>query len=310
MNETMIAISQDRLGGAEVLTPVTVPVPQPGIGQILIRVHAAGVNPIDRTNRETGMFVGEPPFVLGWDVSGTVAAVGLGVSVHQPGDEVFGMLPFPREHGAYAEYVLAPARAFVPKPGNLSHTEAAALPLAALTAWQALVETARIGDGTRVLISGAAGGVGHLAVQIAKSRGAHVTAVVSGRNADFARELGADEVIDRTAADYTASVRGLDVVLDTRGSDPVPALATLRSGGVFLTLAPPAVAKAEPEAGRRGIRAATLLVEADSTGMNAIAGLAAAKRLVPAVSATYPLEQAGTAQEATPDRGKIVLTIA
>jgi len=309
MTNTMIAISQDELGGAGVLKTVTAPVPQPGIGQILIRARAVGVNPIDKANRETGMFLGQPPFVLGWDVSGTVEAVGMGVTVHQAGDEVFGMLPFPGVGGGYAQYVTTPARDFVPKPGNLTHEEAAALPLAALTAWQALVDTAHVGADTKVLVIGAAGGVGHLAVQIAKSRGAHVTAVVSTANADFARSLGADEVIDRTRTDFTATVRDLDVMLDTVGADLIPALDSLRSGGTLVALSPRAYAAASEEAERRGIRAATLLVEADRLGMTEIADLAAAKQLVPAVDATYPLEQAGTAQEAKPSHGKTVLVV-
>ncbi|WP_460440440.1 NADP-dependent oxidoreductase [Amycolatopsis stemonae] len=310
MTDTMNVISQDRLGGPEVLQLTTAPVPAPGIGQILIRVHAAGVNPIDAAHRRTGMFLGAPPFVLGWDVSGTVAAVGLGVSVHQSGDEVFGMLPFPAGHGAYAEYVVAPARAFVPKPAALTHEEAASLPLAGLTAWQALAETAHVTTGTRVLVDGAAGGVGHLAVQIAKALGAHVTAVVSGPNTGFARSLGADDVLDRTSGDYTAGVRDLDVVLDTTGGNPVAAFATLKPGGVFLTLAPRTLPPAQAEAERLGIRTATLLVEADRTGLNALVGLVADKRLTPVVDATFPLSEAGKAQETRPSRGKNVLTLA
>lgn len=305
----MLSISQDRLGGADVLTPVTTPVPEPGIGQILIRVLAAGVNPIDRTNRETGLFLGQPPFVLGWDVSGIVEAVGMGVTVHQAGDEVFGMLPFPGAGGAYAQYVTAPARAFVAKPGSLHHEEAAALPLAGLTAWQALVDTAHIGAGTRVLVNGAAGGVGHLAVQIARALGAHLIAVVSTPNVEFARSLGAAEVIDRTKTDYSVTVRDLDVVLDTAGADPVPAFGSLRAGGTFITLSPRALAPAREEAERRGIRAATLLVEADRLALTSLADLAAAGQLAAAVGATYPLQQAGQAQEARPGRGKTVLVL-
>ncbi|MFD4668519.1 NADP-dependent oxidoreductase [Lentzea sp. NPDC058450] len=310
MSDTMTVISQDQLGGPEVLHSTQAPVPAPGMSQILIKVHAAGVNPIDATNRQTGMFLGRPPFVLGWDVSGTVAAVGLGVTTHRVGDEVFGMLPFPQGHGAYAEYAVAPARLFVPKPDRLTHVEAAALPLAGLTAWQALAETAQVGAGTRVLINGAAGGVGHLAVQIAKHLGAHVTAVVSGPNADFARSLGADEVIDRTKSDYTADVRDLDVVLDTTGSDPLPAFATLRSGGVFVTLAPRTLAGTGEEAERRGIRTAGPLVEADRLGMTTIADLADTKQLAVTVEATYPLAEAGKAQSTKPGRGKAVLVAA
>ena len=171
MNGRMKAISQDELGGPEVLKLVTLPTPEPGVSEILIRVHAAGVNPIDGAIRETGAFVGQPPFVLGWDVSGTVEAVGPGVTLYKPGDEVFGLLPFPQGHGAYAQYVVGPTRAFVPKPDRLDHVQAAAIPTVGLTAWQALVDTARVGEGSRVLITGAAGGIGHLAVQIAKARG-------------------------------------------------------------------------------------------------------------------------------------------
>jgi NADPH:quinone reductase-like Zn-dependent oxidoreductase len=130
----MQAISQDELGGPEVLKRVTFPTPKPGMGEILVRVHAASVNPVDVMNRQTGVFVGKPPFVLGYDVSGTVEAVGPGVTLYKPGAEVFGMLPFPHGQGAYAEYVVGPTRVFVPKPERLDHVQAAAMPLAGLTA--------------------------------------------------------------------------------------------------------------------------------------------------------------------------------
>src|SRR5262245_61238580 len=168
-NGQMKAVSQDELGGPEVLKLVTLPTPEPGVSQILIRVSAAGVNPIDGAQRQTGAFVGEPPFVLGWDVSGTVEAVGPGVTLFAPGDEVFGLLPFPQGHGAYAEYAIGPTRAFVRKPDRLDHVQAAAIPMVGLTAWQALVDTANVDKGDRVLITGASGGIGHLAVQIAKA---------------------------------------------------------------------------------------------------------------------------------------------
>jgi NADPH:quinone reductase-like Zn-dependent oxidoreductase len=193
MNETMRAVSQDELGGPEVLKVVSLPRPEPGLSEILVRVHAAGVNPIDGAQCQTGAFVGPAPFVLGWDVSGTVEAVGLGVTLYEPGDEVFAMLPFPQGHGAYAEFVVGPTRVFVRKPDRLDHVHAAAMPMAGLTAWQALVDTAAIGEGSRVLIIGAAGGIGHLGRQIAKARGAHVTALASAANHDFVRSLGADD---------------------------------------------------------------------------------------------------------------------
>src|SRR5262245_6051522 len=218
-NSTMKAVSQDELGGPEVLKLVTVPTPEPGISEILIRVHAAGVNPIDGAQRQTGAFVGQPPFVLGWDVSGTVAAVGPGVTLYKPGDEVFGMLPFPQGHGAYAEYAVGPTRVFVRKPQSLDHVHAAAIPMVGLTAWQALVDTAGIGEGSRVLIDGASGGIGHLAVQIAKARGAYVTALASAANLDFVRSLGADVAIDYGETDFTEVVRDQDAVLDVLGGD-------------------------------------------------------------------------------------------
>ncbi|MEU1692286.1 NADP-dependent oxidoreductase [Streptomyces hirsutus] len=310
MNETMLTISQNEFGGPEVLTPVTAPVPQPGVGEVLIRVHAAGVNPVDTYNRESGMLVGKPPFVLGWDVSGTIAAVGPGVTLYAKGDEVFGMLPFPHGHGAFAEYVKAPTRLFVPKPAGLSHREAAALPLAGLTAWQALVETARIGEGSRVLVNGAAGGVGHLAVQIAKARGAHVIAVASTANVDYVRSLGADEVVDYTTTDFTAAVRDLDVVVEVIGGDyPVRALDTLKHGGILVSTLPQSLAPAMEEAGSRGIRLAGLFVEADRVGMQALAALAERGQLAPTVDATFPLRETGRAQSAKPNRGKTVITL-
>ncbi|MBZ4323773.1 NADP-dependent oxidoreductase, partial [Streptomyces huiliensis] len=177
---TMRAISQDAFGGPEVLREVRLPVPAPGPGRILVRVRAAGLNPTDWKHRAGPAFLGEPPFVLGWDVSGTVVAAGLGVTLHRPGDEVFGMLPHPYGAGAHAEYAAGPARAFARRPAALDHVQAGALPLAGLTAWQALVDVARVGPGDRVLVHAAAGGVGHLAVQIAKARGAHVTGTARG----------------------------------------------------------------------------------------------------------------------------------
>lgn len=296
MNGTMKAVSQDELGGPEVLKLVTLPTPEPPVSHILIRVHAAGVNPIDGANRQTGAFVGEPPFVLGWDVSGTVEAVGLGVTLYQPGDEVFGLLPFPQAHGAYAEYAVGPTRAFVPKPDGLDHVHAAAIPMVGLTAWQALVDTAHVGPGSRVLINAAAGGIGHLAVQIAKARGAYVTGLASAANVDFVRALGADQVIDYHATDFTQAVREQDVVLDIVGGDyPARALDVLKPGGILVSTQPPALAAVAEAAAERGVRIAGVVVEADEVGMAALADLAAAGKLVPTIAATFPLHEAAAA---------------
>ncbi|WP_433919021.1 NADP-dependent oxidoreductase [Streptomyces canus] len=175
----MRAISQDTLGAPDVLHEVELPKPVPGVSEVLVAVHAAGVNPTDWKNRAQSMTAARMPRVLGWDVSGVVEAVGVGVTVFKPGDEVFGMLPYPGGAGAHAEYVTAPARVFTHKPAGIDHVQAGALPLAALTAYQALVDTAGVRAGQRVLIHAAAGGVGHLAVQIAKSRGAYVIGTAS-----------------------------------------------------------------------------------------------------------------------------------
>ena len=300
MNGRMKAISQDELGGPEVLKLVTLPTPEPGVSEILIRVHAAGVNPIDGAIRETGAFVGQPPFVLGWDVSGTVEAVGPGVTLYKPGDEVFGLLPFPQGHGAYAQYAVAPTRAFVPKPDRLDHVQAAAIPTVGLTAWQALVDTAGVGEGSRVLITGAAGGIGHLAVQIAKARGAHVTGLASADDLDFVRSLGADEAIDYNRTDFTEVVRDPDVVLDVVGGDyPARALDVLRRGGVLVSTQPPTLAPLGEVATERGIRLAGIIAEADQVGMFALADLAATGQLVPTIAATFPLEEAAGASATT-----------
>jgi NADPH:quinone reductase-like Zn-dependent oxidoreductase len=296
MPDQMKAISQDELGGPEVLELVTLPTPEPGVGEILVRVHAASVNPVDVMNRESGLFIGQPPFVLGWDVSGTVEAVGLSVTLYAPGDEVFGMLPFPQGHGAYAEYAVGPTRVFVRKPDRLDHVQAAAIPMVGLTAWQSLVDTAGVGEGSRVLINGAAGGIGHLGVQIAKARGAHVTALASCANLDFVRSLGADEVIDYNSTDFTDVVHDQDVVLDVVGGDyPARALDVLKPGGILVSTQPPSVGPVAEAAAERGIRVAGVIVEADEVGMSALADLAATGKLAPTIAATFPLEEAAAA---------------
>jgi NADPH:quinone reductase-like Zn-dependent oxidoreductase len=309
MNDQMKAISQDELGGPEVLELVTLPTPEPGVGEVLVRVHAASVNPVDAMNRESGLFIGQPPFVLGWDVSGTVEAVGLGVTLYAPGDEVFGMLPFPHGHGAHAQYAVGPTRVFVPKPDGLDHVKAAAIPMVGLTAWQALVETAHVGEGSRVLINGAAGGVGHVAVQIAKARGAHVIALASAANADFVRSLGADEVIDYAATDFTEVVGDLDVVLEVIGGDyPAKALEVLRPGGTLVSTRLDTLVPLAKDAANRGVRLAGLLVEADRLGMSALVDLVAAGKLVPTIAATFAFGEAAEAHSARAGPGKVVLT--
>jgi len=309
---TMRAISQDALGGPEVLQYVEVPRPQAGISQVLVRVHAAGVNPTDWKHRAHRMFLGPPPFVLGWDVSGVVEATGYGVTLFKPGDEVFGMLPYPHAVGSHAEYAAGPARAFALKPAGLDHVQAGALPLVGLTAWQALIDTARLSAGQRVLVHAAAGGVGHVAVQIAKAHGAYVIGTASAGHHDLVRGLGADEMIDYNVTDFAAVVRDADVVLEMIGGDyPARSLATLRPGGILISLLPfsPDVAA---EAARLGVRAEVMLAEADHGGMTGIAALVTEGKLRPVVAGTFPLADAAKAHELGDTghvAGKLVLTM-
>ncbi|MEV5313285.1 MULTISPECIES: NADP-dependent oxidoreductase [unclassified Streptomyces] len=308
---TMRAISQDVLGGPEVLKVVERERPAPRPNEVLVRVRAAGVNPTDWKHRATGGFLGEPPFVLGWDVSGEVVETGIGVAAFRPGDEVFGMLPYPFGHGSHAEYVTVPARALAPKPAGIDHTQAGALPLVSLTAWQALVETADLRSGQRVLIHAAAGGVGHVAVQIAKARGAYVIGTASAGKHDFLRELGADEVIDYRETDFAEAVKDVDVVLDTIGGDTsVRSLRVLRPGGLVVSILPVGSDDFYEEADRLGVRALRMLVDADRTGMRAIAELVEAGQLRATIAGTFPLAEAAEAHrlgDTGRTTGKLVL---
>ncbi|MGW3516219.1 NADP-dependent oxidoreductase [Streptomyces sp. G2] len=309
----MRAISQDTHGTPEVLEQVLLPRPAPGPGQILVAVRAAGVNPTDWKHRAAGLFLGRLPLVLGWDVSGVVEAVGFGVTLFKPGDEVFGMLPYPHGVGSHAEYVTGPARAFAAKPDGIDHVQAGALPLAALTAYQAIVDTAAVGPGQRVLIHAAAGGVGHLAVQIAKARGAYVIGTASAAKHEFVRSIGADEVIDYRTTDFRDAVQDVDMVLDPLSGDTrARSLDVLRPGGVLVSILPGTDPDEAAKAAARGVRVESLLVEADHAGMNAVAGLAASGALRAHVEAVFPLAEAAKAHalgETNRTTGKIVLTV-
>ncbi|WP_093803778.1 NADP-dependent oxidoreductase [Streptomyces sp. Wb2n-11] len=308
----MRAIGQDEFGGPEVLKIVEAERPEPGPAEVLVRVHAAGVNPTDSWHRATGGLAGAV-IRLGWDVSGVVEAVGLGVATLAPGDEVFGMPRHPLPAGTYAEYVTSPARHLVRKPAGLTHVQAAALPLAALTAWQALVDVAEVRPGHRVLIHAAAGGVGHLAVQIAKARGAYVIGTARSAKHDFLRGLGVDEPVDYAEADFETAVEPVDVVIDAIGGAYGPrSLRTLRPGGILVALASPAEAYLAEEARPLGLRAAFMAVEADQAGMREIAALAGQGLLRAGIDTTFPLEHAAKAHELSDTRrttGKIVLSV-
>ncbi|WP_079406189.1 NADP-dependent oxidoreductase [Streptomyces sp. 3211] len=307
----MRAIVVNEWGGPENLVEREIDRPEPGLGEVLVRVHAAGVNPVDWKTRDSGALIawGEHP-IVGWDVSGTVEAVGPGVTVHAPGDEVYGMPHFPRQAGGYAQYVTAPARHFAAKPATLDHVQAAALPLAALTAWQALVDTAGVSAGQRVLVHAAAGGVGHLAVQIAKARGAYVIGTASEGKHALLRELGADEVIDYRTTDFEDAVSDVDIVIDAVGGEYTRrSLKVLKTGGHLVTLPGPDSLPADPQ----GVRASWVLVEPDLAGLREIAALVEQGLLKPLVDTVLPLEQAARAHEIGEQgrtTGKIVLTVA
>jgi NADPH:quinone reductase-like Zn-dependent oxidoreductase len=301
----MRAVRQHELGGPEALVVEEVERPKPGPTEVLVRVAAAGVNPVDWKTRSGGGFLREPPFTIGWDVAGVVEEVGFGVTWLSPGDRVFGMPRFPREAACYAEYVVSPSRQLARIPAGLGDVEAAAMPLAGLTAWQALVDTAGIGEGSRVLVVGSAGGVGHFAVQIAKGRGAWTAGTSSPEKHGFLRELGVDEALDKGEP---LSVRDFDVVLDAVGGEAgVAALPAMRDGGLLVTLSGSAVAPLHEAAAGR-VRIAGILVEPDRLGLEGLAALG----VRPHVEATFPLVEAGAAHslgEQGRTRGKIVLTV-
>ena len=304
-------------GGPDVLELQEAGRPEPAPTEILVRVAAAGVNPVDWKVRQEPWLpdlMGEPPLILGWDVAGTVEAVGYGVTRFAPGDRVFGMPWFPRLARAYAEYVTAPSRHFVRTPDALDDEHASGLPLAGLTAWQALVDTAGVGEDDRVLVHAAAGGVGHLAVQIAKARGAHVIGTARAGKHDFLRDLGADEPIDYTAQAFEEAASDLDVVLDLVGGDDhgLRSLQMLREGSLLIAIpegVSDAVATAADEQSKR---ATALLVEPDAAGLESLAALADGGRLRVVIEESFPLAQAAEAHERLQSgraRGKVVLTL-
>jgi NADPH:quinone reductase-like Zn-dependent oxidoreductase len=315
----MRAVTVREFGGPEVLTVEKIARPEPLPTEVLVRVHAAGVNPVHWKTREGHGVSGlqKFPLIPGWDVSGVVEEIGFGVTTLAPGDEVYGMPWFPRAASAYAEYVTAPARQWARKPASLDHVHAAAVPLAALTAWQALVDTAHVQAGQRVLITAAAGGVGHLAVQFARHLGAHVIAVASAGRHPWLRELGADETIDYTTTRFEDAVGDVDVVLDMVGDahdrTSTRSLKVLRPGGLLVAVPAGVSPELAAAAEAAGVRVIALLVEPDSAALTTIAGLIDAGEVAVEVEETFPLDQAAAAHargEAGRTRGKLVLTVA
>jgi NADPH:quinone reductase-like Zn-dependent oxidoreductase len=314
MAATMRMISQRRVGGPEVLEFVRADRPRPAAGEVLVRVRAAGVNPADWKVRSGAVVrFGPPPFTLGLDLSGTVEAVGAGVDRFRVGDEVFGCTFPPR--GAYAEYVVAAQDALAHRPAGLDPVRAAALPVAALTAWQPLVWVADVTAGQRVLVHAAAGGIGHLAVQIARSRGAYVIGTARAANHPALRALGADELVDYTATDFATAVRDVDVVLDPISGDYGPrSLRTLVPGGLLVDVrgtGPDRTAVRE-QAAAAGLRFVEFGFSPSGADLECVGRLVEAGGLEVVVDRVLPLAEAARAHELSETghvHGKIVLTV-
>ena len=310
---TMKAVRIHRYGGPEVVSYEDSARPEPGPGEVLVRVHAAGVNPVDWKTRAGGgqaEKIGERfPLVLGWDVSGTVEEAGPDAGGFDAGEEVFGLLRFPQPGSTFAEYVAAPAAELAAKPQSLSHVEAAAVPLAGLTAWQALFEAGDLQAGQTVLVHAAAGGVGHLAVQLARWKGARVIGTASGANAEFVRSLGA-EPVDYTEVRFEEAVADVDVVLVAVDADVLErSFAVLRRGGTLVSI------RSDPspeDAERHGVRAERILVRPDAAQLREIASVIDGGHARPTVDTELPLVEVGKAFELSESghtRGKIVLRV-
>jgi len=309
---TMKAVVIHKYGGPEVLKYEDVPRPEPKDDQLLIRVIAAGVNPVDGLIR-SGMFANEHrafPIILGGDVAGIVEKVGSKITKFEAGDPVFAYVSL-NDTGGYAQYALATEREAAPKPRSLTDVEAAAVPIVATTAWQALVDTAKLGSGQTVLIHGGSGGVGSFAIQIAKARGAKVIATASTANQELLKQLGADVAIDYTKQKFEDAAKDVDVVLDSIGKDTLArSYGVVRKGGIIVSLV------ARPDQGeleKHGIRGTALSVDPNGDELNEIGKLIDDKKIKVIVSQTFPLSEAIKAQEQVATghtRGKIVLKVA
>lgn len=316
---TMRAAVLTEFGDPGVLHIGRVPRPVPIPTEVLVRVHAAGVNPVDWKTRRGLSGIDEltrPPVVVGWDVAGVVEEVGFGATKFTVGDEVYGMPWFPRPAGGYSEYVAAPSRHFAAKPVSLSFDEAAAVPLAALTAWQILVDTIGVQPGQRVLVHAAAGGVGHFAVQFAKHLGAHVTGTASERNHEWLTKLGADEVVDYTRVRFEDVVSDVDAVIDLAGDEfdatSTRSLRTLRPGGLLVAVPSGVSDELAAAAAAAGMRVTPFLVEPDGAALERIGALIDAGVVQVVVEQVLPLDdaaQAHAAVESGRTRGKVVLSV-
>jgi NADPH:quinone reductase-like Zn-dependent oxidoreductase len=308
---TMKAVRMHDYGGPEVLRYEDSPRPELGEGDVLVKVHAAGVNPVDWKIRGgyARAFRDYPlPLILGWDFSGVVEELGPGVTGWNPGDEVYARPDIGRP-GAYAEYIAVRASEIQRKPKNLDHVHSAAIPLAALTAWQA-ISAGQLQAGQKILIHAAAGGVGTFAVQLAKWKGAYVIGTASARNHEFLRELGADELIDYNTERFEQKVKDVDVVLDAMaGETRERSWQVLKKGGILVSiLGQPSAETAKAN----GVRTAGVFVQPNQGQLEELANLADAGKVRPVIDTVLPLADAAKAHEMNATlhtRGKIVLRV-
>ncbi len=307
---TMKAVRIHTYGGPETLVYEDAPQPEPAADEVLIRIHAASVNPLDwkiRGGFGKDNFKHHLPLILGWDVAGTIEATGSQVDQFQTGDAVYGYTSLYRD-GAYAEFIVAKTTEIALKPTSVDFLEAAAIPVAALTPWQALFDTAGLSANQRVLIHAASGGVGSLAVQLAKAKGAYVIGTASARNADFLRKLGTDEIIDYQTTKFETVVQDVDVVFDTIGGDTQErSFGVLRKDGWLVSIVSP---PSQETAAQHGVRSTMVGVQPDGGQLKEIAALVDSGKLKPYVETVLPLKEARQAHELSQSgrtRGKIIL---
>jgi NADPH:quinone reductase-like Zn-dependent oxidoreductase len=305
---SMKAIVVHQYGGPEVLKLEDAPRPQPDSDEVLIRVTAAGVNPVDAYIRAGRFGSGKLPYIPGFDAAGVVEATGANAKKFKPGDAVYAYLD---ATGAYAEFCVAKESEVGLKPKNISFEQAAGVPLAATTAWQALIDTAKLKPGQTVLIHGASGGVGHFAVQIAKAKGAKVIATASTANQDLLKQIGADQAIDYTKTKFENVVKDVDIVLDATRSDALQrSYALVKKGGFVVTI----TGRPDPaELQKHGINGSSMMAHPDAQILEELRKLIEEKKLTPIVSETFPLAEAIKAHqqiETRHTRGKIVLKVA
>ena len=307
----MRAIVIHAYGGPEVMKLEEVARPEPAEDEVLIRVVAASINPVDVAIREgyLAKLVGGFPLILGMDAAGIVEKVGNKVTKYKAGDPIFAFFTLKGE-GGYAEFVTAKEDEVAPKPRLVSFAQAAGAGAAGSTAWEALIDTANLRAGQTVLIHGGSGGVGHLAIQIAKARGAKVLATASTANQEFLRQMGADMAIDYTRTKFEDTAKDVDVVLDTVGRDTLErSYGVVKKGGIIVSIVDepkPATLEAH------GIRGVTLRCTPKAGVLEELSKLMDAKKLTPVISQTFPMTQVVQAQDQIATghtRGKIVLSV-